>query len=508
MKYEITRLRVAICLLFIWFASEMNGQNSGAYSVKPITGTWINLAYQDVRNKYTNPQYLDNTAPDLWRQKVKELSDMGVEYLVFMAVANEGKAYYPSRLMPHAYADGVESPVDAIMDMAGRLDMKVFMSTGWAKNQDDNLRDPAIKQRQLDMMEELASIYGGHKALYGWYLPVEDCLGPVLTEHAVEAVNTLTGRARSLTPGKKILISPYGLFCADFDNPDFEKRLSQLKVDIIAYQDEVGCAREEFPLVRLRENWKRLREIHNRLPIEFWANCETFTWAGNTNDRTSALIPAAFPRLLSQQVAASAAGVDRIVAFMLCGIIENPSSTYQLGQPVWSGRAYNDYLAWKRGDRFWKLMEKAQTGGLVNEAVSGCVSGNTDMKRLTDGKVASESMDDSCWMKFGKGYHEVVVDMKQPTIVNEVFLRMLNYQSHGITLPDKVYLSVSQDGEKYRLLSIADAPYFPNARHDAWIDGMRWGELGCKARYLKISFVAESDVCLDEVFINPIYSDF
>ena len=57
--------------------------------VKPINGTWINLAYQDVRNKYTNPQHFDNTDPHLWSQKVEELSQMGVEYLVFMAVANE-----------------------------------------------------------------------------------------------------------------------------------------------------------------------------------------------------------------------------------------------------------------------------------------------------------------------------------------------------------------------------------------------------------------------------------
>lgn len=59
-------------------------------SAKPITGTWINLAYQDMRNKYTNPTILDNTDPGLWEQKVQELHEMGMVYLVFMAVANEG----------------------------------------------------------------------------------------------------------------------------------------------------------------------------------------------------------------------------------------------------------------------------------------------------------------------------------------------------------------------------------------------------------------------------------
>lgn len=151
-------LILTICLYVLFGLSPLgcHGQNKAIMGVKPITGTWINLAYQDVRNKYTNPQHFDHTDPALWRQKVKELSEMGIEYLVFMAVANEGKAYYPSKLMPHVYPSGKESPVDAIMDMAGELGLKVFMSTGWAKNQDDNLQDPAIKQRQLQMMEELA----------------------------------------------------------------------------------------------------------------------------------------------------------------------------------------------------------------------------------------------------------------------------------------------------------------------------------------------------------------
>ncbi|MFR7516727.1 MAG: DUF4434 domain-containing protein [Bacteroides uniformis] len=81
-------------------------------------------------------------------------------------------------LMPHVYPEGRKSPVDAIMDAAARFGMKVFMSTGWAKDQDDNLRDPAIRRRQREMMQELAGLYGHHPRLYGWYLPVEDCLCP------------------------------------------------------------------------------------------------------------------------------------------------------------------------------------------------------------------------------------------------------------------------------------------------------------------------------------------
>ena len=88
----------------------------------------------------------------------------------------------------------------------------------------------------------------------------------------------MTKKAKALTPDKKTLISPYGIGLSDFDNPEYEKQLAKLKVDIIAYQDEVGCVRDKFMLPRLKKTWKRLRDIHNRLNIEMWANCETFTW--------------------------------------------------------------------------------------------------------------------------------------------------------------------------------------------------------------------------------------
>lgn len=399
--------------------------------VQPITGTWINLAYKDVRNKYTNPQHFDNMDPKLWTAKVRELANMGIEYLVFMEVANEGKAYYPSKLMPWLYNDKLQSPVDAILDEAAKHGMKVFMSTGWAKDQDDNLLDPVIKERQLQIMEELASLYKNHKAFYGWYLPVEDCLCPIFAEHAVQSVNALTEKAHSLTPGKKTLISPYGIGLSEFDHPDFEKQMAKLKVDIIAYQDEVGCVRDKFTLPRLKKNWQRMRDIHNRLNIEMWANCETFTWEEGTNDRQSALL-------------------DK----------------------------------------------------LVNSAKSEMI-GKVDMKALADGRVAEEDSGDSRWVRFEKGHHEVVIDLQKNTSLQKVLVRTLNYNQEKIGAPLKVYVYTSQDGQTYNLASIKDTPYFPNNKHDAWIDAVLIDNLKEKTRYVKVAFDALENVYMDEIFVNP-----
>ena len=460
-----------------------NGGETEIGEVLPVTGTFINLPYQDVRNKYTNPPHIDGTDPQMWAVKVAEMKKMGMQYLVFMSVANEGKSYYPSQLMDWQYPDWRQSPVDAIMDAAAEHGMKVFMSTGWAWDQDDNLRDPKIKGRQIRMMEELAGIYGDHPAMYGWYLPVEDCFGPVLTDYAVEAVNALAARARELTPGKKVMISPYGIFNSDFEDPRYEKQIARLTVDIIAYQDEVGCVRERYPLTRLRENWKKLRAIHDRTDIQMWANCESFAWEKGTNDRSSALIPAPYSRFLSQQVAATAGGADNIISFMFCGLFEDPSSPYQLGQPHWSEQAYQDYMAWLGGDRYWTVAEASMRGAY--------------------GPAGSEDMNDPDWTLYEAGTHEVMIPVE--TGVKEVLVRMLNSRKDGIVPPSKIFLFTSEDGSGWSLAQIRNSPVFPNTNHDAFVDHVLFEDLDSDAPYMKIVFTVEGKACFDRII--PIFEE-
>ena len=493
MRYLSSAAILAVSL----FCIACNGNSKGskvstdvsavvAEEILPITGTFLNLPYQDVRNKYTNPLSMDYTDPDFWTVKVTEMHKMGMEYLVLMAVANEQKAYYPSKLMPWVYDKSLKSPVDAIMDTASELGMKVFMSTGWAKDQDDNLRDPAIKGRQIEMMNELAGLYGNHPAMYGWYLPVEDCFGPVLTDYAVDAVNALTDMARTLTPDAKVLISPYGIFNSDFENPRYEQQIMRLKVDIIAYQDEIGCVREKYPLPRLRENWKKLRQIHDKTNIQMWANCESFAWEKAMNDRTSALVPASFSRLLSQMAVATEGGVDRIISFMMYGVYEDPASQYQIGQPYWSNKAYGDYMAWKGGDRYWKTVEAALLGYY--------------------GEPAREIVDSS-WDVRDPGYHEIVCKLADDSGLESLLVRMLMCQKDGIATPDMLTLSYSEDGKAYRLAQTKTCPVFVNTRHDAYVDHVLFADLEAVvpkgARYVKLSYTSESKTAVDKIIVNP-----
>ena len=186
---------------------------------------------------------------------------------------------------------------------------------------------------------------------------------------------------------------------------------------------------------------------------------------------------------------------------MFGGIIENPASPYQLGQPVWSNKVYADYMNWRSGDSYWKTLEASFLEQLRNGATQAMATPEQQM--LFDGKVAEENKDDARWMHFAQGRHECVIDMKKMTDIRTVMLRYLNYNAGNVVAPMKTYLYLSNDGTNYRLAGIKDAPYFPNNKHDAWIDAVLFKDLKEKARYVKVTFDTPQQTFVDELFINP-----
>lgn len=492
---------VTAIFLLVFLCGTLHAQT------KRVTGTWVNLFWQDERNNYMNPHYIDTADPEFWHLKIKELHEMGMEYVVIMAVANEQKAAYPSAFMEHSYPEGRKSPVEAIMDAADECGMHVFMSCGWAKSQLDDLRDPEIVRLQIEIMKETAALFSGHESFYGWYLPVEDSLEPVLSDHAVEAVNSMAGKARSLTPGKKVMISPYGICNADFGNPEFAAQIRRLEVDIIAYQDEVGCVREPMPMKRMKEHFSLLGEIHEGSGIEFWANIESFTWDRETNSWYSALVPAAFGRYLSQLVGVSRAGVGNVLSFSVFGIYDKPGSPIPLGQPLWANRAYADYMDWLAGRGRWPLLEATFYGDVRNGAEgAGVVSSSGDAAVLVDGSLGYEDYNAPEWHMSPDGEMAVVIDLGEIWPVDVLAARFLAYAPASVSIPDMVDFYVSDTGECYEKVSTVVMENTDNDLHDCWIDIAMADGLGASGRFVKV--VAEchgSAICCDEIFVNPVY---
>lgn len=448
-------------------------------TVLPVTGTFMNFFWQDERNNYTNQRNVDMNDPELWAAKTAELHEIGIDYIVFMAVANEDKAIYPSTLMERAYPEGRKSPIDAVMDTADALGMHVFMSCGHAHNQLDDLSDPFVVRRQREMIEELAALYGDRPSFYGWYLPVEGCMIPWLPDEGIEGVNKVAARARELTPGAKVMISPYGIFAGRFDDPRFAEQIYKLEVDIIAYQDEIGCVREHFPIKNMKEHFRRLAEIHSKCGIELWANIESFTWDRRPNNWYSTLIPAAFGRYLSQMIGVSQAGVDRVISFAVTGIFDKPGSAHPLGQPVLSAKAWDNYRAWLGGDHRWKVLE-----GI-----------------LLDG-APSEDPSDTGWTVYEDGVMETVVDLGSRKHIDSVAGHFLDCRKEGISIPQSFEVLVSRDGRRFDHLTTVAYENWPNNLLDCWSDVILADNLDCTARFVKVRAVGAATVLCSGIYVN------
>jgi hypothetical protein len=197
------------------------------------------------------------------------------------------------------------------------------------------------------ILRELAEIYGAHPAFFGWYFASEAFIGPYFSSDFLRYAAAMTAAARNVTPAAFMFISPYGTRQATNDST-FVAQLRALAasgISAIAYQDEVGCIRDEFPLQTVTASWATLAAAHRAaggMP-HIWANIESFTWEGLPNNVSSPLIPAPWPRVLAQ-LAAAAPHVDRAITFSAQALLDPAGSAQPWGAPD-ATRAYDEWQA-------------------------------------------------------------------------------------------------------------------------------------------------------------------
>ena len=318
-------------------------RGSRAARIKPIKGSWISIWWDDHRHFYWNDACLNYTTQQ-WQLAVQEMAEIGIEYLVLLAIAKGGRAFYDTPLLPKLEM-ACDDPIGALLKAADNCRVKIFLSSDWFGPWDHLcLHDPTRVRARFQMMGEIAGRYAHHRGFYGWYWPNEAALGPYFTDDFIAYVNACSREARRLTPKARTLIAPYGTNRAVCDER-FVHQLEQLEVDIIAYQDEVGCLR--MSPAQSAAAFERLRRAHNRVPQRaLWADVETFAWEGPPNKQTSPLIPAAFSRV-QQQLAAVSPFVDTILIYQYQGLMNKPGSRAFAGHPD-STRLYSDYVARRR----------------------------------------------------------------------------------------------------------------------------------------------------------------
>ncbi|MBO7156937.1 MAG: DUF4434 domain-containing protein [Clostridia bacterium] len=305
-----------------------------------IDGTFFEFRHHNTaEGKYWNPALEKFSATD-WRNKIKEIHALHMEYVVIMATALYEKCYFKSSIFPFADMP-TEDPIEEILDEADKLGIKVFLGNGfygdWRKP-NYNITSREIIKRSFTAMEELTQLYAHHKSFYGWYFPDETCIILKYSKPFISYVNECSKIVRDLTPDKKTLIAPFGTNLT-LTNDRYVKQLTDLDVDFIAYQDEVGVRKTKVK--RTAKIYERLRKAHDKAGrSQLWADIELFDFEGMVYQ--SALIPAKFDRI-RKQLENVTPYCDKILSYQYLGIMNPKNSLSFAGHPD-SAQLYNDYF--------------------------------------------------------------------------------------------------------------------------------------------------------------------
>src|SRR3989339_1734981 len=98
-----------------------------------ITGSWIEFRHHNVKEgKYWNDACRHFTG-ESWDGKIKEISMAGLDTLVLMAVALDGKTFYKSSVYP-GYAYDWSDPLEAFFRATDKYGMNVFVGNGFWEN--------------------------------------------------------------------------------------------------------------------------------------------------------------------------------------------------------------------------------------------------------------------------------------------------------------------------------------------------------------------------------------
>ncbi|HEX3662907.1 MAG TPA: DUF4434 domain-containing protein [Acidobacteriaceae bacterium] len=310
--------------------------------VKPIHGSWFEFQHHaTVEGVDWNPALVQFTA-EQWDQKIREMADAGLEYLVLMATAVYYRSFYDSKIYPKwklACAD----PLEAVLAAADKYKVKFFIGAGFYGNWESDrvIVDPVAHRQRLQSLGELASLYGHHPSFYGWYWPDEAFIDKHYSPDFIAYVNALSHEARQLKREAPIMIAPYGTRVAVPDD-EYVRQLDSMDVNIVAYQDEVGVRKSK--VTETSAFYRGLRKAHDRTDkAKMWADMEIFEFEGEVYN--SALMPAPFDRV-RRQLEAVSPWVDQILVYQYLGLMNRPGSSAFAGSPQ-STQLYSDYMTWR-----------------------------------------------------------------------------------------------------------------------------------------------------------------
>jgi len=336
----VTSASLASCLPMTSCFSA-NQKDTGFY-IKPIIGSWFEFEHHNqVGAKHWN-QALPKFTTEQWQTLIFEMHEIGLEYLVLLSVAYEGKTYYPSTLQPkHDFV--CEDPLEAVLSAADECGIKFFISNDyWSdwRQVEKAMKEEDIWYIREKGMEETAEKYYHHKSFYGWYYPNESELRQVFDDVAINYINRCSKIARSLTPNALTMVAPYGTQYVKM-NDRYIRQLEQLDINIIAYQDEVGV--QKIKVGEAGKYFEDLYKMHAKAGrARLWADMEIFNFEAEIY--RSGAIAAPFERVL-RQLADVSPYVEHILVYQYQGMMNKPGTIAFAGHKD-SEKLYSDYVQW------------------------------------------------------------------------------------------------------------------------------------------------------------------
>ncbi|MDR0331832.1 MAG: DUF4434 domain-containing protein [Dysgonamonadaceae bacterium] len=339
----ITTASLAACAPLVASSVTPKREECPSTFIKPIVGSWFQFEHHNqVGSKHWNAA-LPQFTTEQWKTVVREMWEIGMEYLVLLSVAYEGKTYYPSEIKPrHDFV--CPDPMEAVLTAADELGVKFFISNDYWTDWDrvhHGMTDSEAWYLREKGMNEVVEKYGHHKSFYGWYYPHETELKEVFSQYAFDYTNRCSKIVRSLTPNALTMIAPYGTQYVKY-NEKFIKQLDSLDIDIICYQDEVGVYKIEVGEVA--QYFELLYKMHTKAGrSRLWADIEMFDFEAEVYH--SPAIPAKFERVLEQMKCVSPY-VEHTLCFQYQGFMNKPGTTAFAGLKEGTEKLYTDYMNW------------------------------------------------------------------------------------------------------------------------------------------------------------------
>lgn len=317
---------------------------SRARSLGRITGAWAGIVHFNDGEAERWNTAIRKMTDSQWRGLIRDMHGLGMNTVVITQVflndsvhygahqmeeeGYPGRALYPSRLYSRREPIAGRDPIETVLATADELGMHVFLGVGIYAFFDFT---PASLEWHKRVTDELYSLYGHHRSLYGWYVS-DELKGALLDSddanaQVAEFFREYRVHCRALTPEKPIMLAPNCFYM-----PKGEKGWPAIlrHLDILC---PFGWNRMPAGDTRGTEMYQWLQRLCDQAGTHLWMDQEVFLARRRVQPDPKLTGWPLWPRPIEQITAELARFPDfeKVLCFQYPGMITAPEASPRLG---------------------------------------------------------------------------------------------------------------------------------------------------------------------------------